>query len=147
MGSPQDPWRTGQPWIHGVVGDGSADPARCWCGPGTTAIRAVLDRVLADADLRILKSPPQAPRANALAERGVGSARRERTDRLLVTGGRHLTAVLNDYVEHYNTRRAHQSLGQQPPRPRIAATPPPTGSTIQRQPILGGLINEYHRAA
>jgi transposase InsO family protein len=105
------------------------------------------DEVLADTGLRILKSPPQAPRANAYAERWVGTARRECTDRLLITGRRHLTAVLNQYIEHYNRSRPHQSLDQQPPQPRIAATAPPTGSTILRRPILGGLINEYHRAA
>jgi transposase InsO family protein len=105
------------------------------------------DEVLADAGMGILKSPPRAPRANAYAERWVGTARRECTDRLLITGRRHLTAVLNRYVEHYNRRRPHQSLEQQPPQPRIVATAPPTGSTILRRPILGGLINEYHRAA
>lgn len=105
------------------------------------------DAVLADASLRILKSPPQAPRANAYTERWMGTARRECTGRLLITGRRHLTTVLNQYVEHYNTHRPHQSLDQQPPQPRQAQAPAPTGSTIRRQPILGGLINEYHRAA
>jgi transposase InsO family protein len=105
------------------------------------------DAVLTDAGLRILKSPPQAPRANAYAERWVGSARRECTDRLLITGCRHLTAVMEEYVRHYNAHRPHQSLDQQAPRPRQAQAPAPDGSTIRRQPILGGLINEYHRAA
>jgi putative transposase len=112
-----------------------------------TKYTASFDAVLADACLRILKSPPQAPRANAYAERRVGTVRRECTDRLLITGRRHLTAVLNQYTEHYNRHRPHQSLNEQPPQPRIAATPPPAGSTIQCRPILGGLINEYHRAA
>jgi transposase InsO family protein len=105
------------------------------------------DAVLTDAGVRILKSPPQAPRANAFAERWVGSARRECTDRLLITGRRHLTAVMDEYVRHYNDHRPHQSLDQQPPQPRLAQAPAPTGSTIRRRPILGGLINEYHRAA
>jgi transposase InsO family protein len=101
--------------------------------------------VLADAGLRILKIPPQAPRANAYAERWVCSTRRECTDRLLITGRRHLSAVLNQYVEHYNAHRPHQSLDQQPPQPRQA--PAPDGTTIRRRPILSGLVNEYHRAA
>ena len=112
-----------------------------------TKFTASFDVVLTDTDLRILKSPPQAPRANAHAERWVGTARAECTDRLLITGRRHLTAVLNQYIEHYNRHRPHQSLDQRPPQPCIAPTHPPTGSTIQRRPILGGLISEYHRAA
>jgi transposase InsO family protein len=105
------------------------------------------DAVLTDAGVRMLKSPPRAPRANAFAERWVGSARRECTDRLLITGRRHLTAVMDEYVRHDNDHRPHQSLHQQPPQPRQAQTPAPTGSTIRRRTILGGLISEYHRAA
>ena len=105
------------------------------------------DVVLTDAGIEILKSPPQAPRADADAERWMGTARRECTDRLLITGRRHLTTVLNHYVEHYNAHRPHQSLDQQPPQPRQAQEPAPEGSKIQRRSILGGLINEYHRAA
>jgi transposase InsO family protein len=112
-----------------------------------TTFTPSFDAVLADAGLRIVKSPPQAPRANAYAERWVGSARRECTDRLLITGRRHLAAVLSQYVEHCNRHRPHQSLNQQPPQPRQAQTSAPDGSAIRRQQILGGLINEYHRAA
>jgi transposase InsO family protein len=85
--------------------------------------------------------------SNAYAERWVGSARRECTDQLLISGRRHLTAVLNQYVEHYNAHRPHQSLDQRPPQPRQAQVPASARSTIRRRPILGGLINEYDRAA
>jgi transposase InsO family protein len=112
-----------------------------------TKFTASFDAVLTDVGIEIVKSPPQAPRANAFAERRVGSARRECTDRLLITGRRHLTAVLNQYLEHYNAHRPHQSLDQQPPQPRQAQGPASAGSTIRRRPILGGLINEYDRAA
>jgi putative transposase len=74
----------------------------------------------------------------------VGTARRERTDRLLITGRRHLTAVLNQCTEHYNTGRPHQSLHQQPSQPQA---PVAKVFTIRRRSILGGLINEYHRTA
>jgi transposase InsO family protein len=68
------------------------------------------DTVLADAGTEVIKTPTQAPRVNSYAERWVGTARRECTDRLLITGRRHLTVVLGEYVEHYNTHRPHQSL-------------------------------------
>ena len=108
---------------------------------------SAFDAVFADAGIKIVKTPPKAPRANAFAERWVGSARRECTDRLLIIGRRHLAAVLDAYVDHYNGHRPHQSLQQRPPQRRGPAAPARTGSTVHRRQILGGLINEYDHAA
>ena len=102
--------------------------------------------VLADAGTEVIKTPPRAPRANSYAERWVGTARRECTDRLLNTSRRHLAVVLDAYVDHYDRHRPHQSLAQQPPLPRPVG-PAATGSAVRRRQILGGLINEYERAA
>ena len=83
---------------------------------------AAFDAVFAGADIAIIRTPVRAPRANAIAERFIGTLRRECLDHLLITGPRHLTLVLQEYVEHYNTHRPHRSLHQQPP---AGATPPP----------------------
>src|SRR5450755_2202643 len=83
-----------------------------------TKYTTAFDAALADAGTEVIKTPPQAPRANSYAERWVGTARRECTDRLLITGRRHLAVVLDAYVQHYNRHRPHQSLAQQPPLPR-----------------------------
>ena len=104
------------------------------------------DTVLAGAGVEVVKTPPQAPRANAYAERWVGTARRECTDRLLIAGRRHLMLVLDEYVGHYNRHRPHQSLNQRPRHPRRAA-PASSGWKVRRRPVPGGLINEYDRAA
>jgi transposase InsO family protein len=85
-------------------------------------------------------------RSNADAERWVGTVRRECLDRILVTGERHLAAVLDAYTTHYNEHRPHRSLGQRPPTPRSQILNLPA-TTIQRRPILDGLINEYAQAA
>jgi hypothetical protein len=115
---------------------------------------APFDAVFTDAGIRVLKTPPQAPRANAFAERWIGTARRECLDRLLIINQHHLLAVLNEYVEHYNTHRPHQSLDQKPPLPPTAPRPdiyqvtahgPP--QRVERKEVLGGLIHEYHQAA
>jgi Integrase core domain len=71
------------------------------------------DAVFAGADIRIIRTPVRAPRANAVAERFIGTLRRECLDHLLITGPRHLAAVLHEYVQHYNAHRPHRSLHQQ----------------------------------
>ncbi|HEY6597098.1 MAG TPA: integrase core domain-containing protein [Asanoa sp.] len=104
------------------------------------------DAVFTAAGIEVIRTPPQAPRANAFAERWVGTVRRECTDRLLIIGERHLATVLTAYTRHYNEHRPHRSLDQQPPAPP-SETADLTAATIRRSSILGGLINEYSQAA
>ena len=110
-----------------------------------TKFTGAFDAVFAGEGLRILLTPPRAPRANAFAERWVGTARRECLDRLLIVNERHLRHVLDQYVNHYNRHRPHRSLHQQPPA-RLTAVPTPAG-TVHRHKVLGGLINEYRQVA
>ena len=97
-----------------------------------------------------MKIPPRSPRANAYAERWVRTVRSEVTDRMLIAGPRHLRAVLDEYAAHYNEHRPHRARNLRPPgaaemAPAVIAdlaTP-----KIRRRRVLGGLINEYERAA
>jgi hypothetical protein len=93
-----------------------------------------------------MKIPPRWPRANCFAERFALTARTELTDRILVFDERHLRTVPARYSAHYNGRRPHRALSLHPPRPDHAA-PDLARQRIRRRPILGGLINEYERAA
>jgi putative transposase len=104
------------------------------------------DTVFASADIRIIRTPVRAPRANAITERWMGTLRRECLDHLLITGPRHLAVVLREFVEHYNTHRPHRSLQQLPPAGR---TPPPATATVRplRRDRLGGLVHEYVQVA
>src|SRR3954454_17942083 len=78
----------------------------------------VFDEVFSSEGIEVLRSPPQAPRANAYAERCVRTVRRECLDRMLIYGPRHLLGVLGKFVVHYNEHRPHQSRDQRPPMPR-----------------------------
>ncbi|WP_433445547.1 integrase core domain-containing protein [Nonomuraea sp. CA-141351] len=68
--------------------------------------------VFADAGLRVLKSPPQAPKANAHCERMIDTLRRDLLDRTLILHEQHLRRTLSRYLEHYNTARPHRGIGQ-----------------------------------
>jgi putative transposase len=104
------------------------------------------DAIFTGANIRIIRTSIRAPRANAIAERFIGTLRRECLDQLLITGQRHLAVVLKEYLEHYNTHRPHRSLNQQPP---AGPTPPPSGAPIRplRRDRLGGLVHEYVQVA
>ncbi len=107
------------------------------------------DAVFQADGIRILASPPQAPRANAICERMIGTLRRELFDRLLIVNERHLRRVLTDYLRHYNAARPHRALGQL--APAQAGTRPPeinlAERRIRRRQVLGGLTHEYQIAA
>jgi len=99
--------------------------------------------------IRILASPPQAPRANANCGRVIGTLRRELLDRLLIVNEHHLRQVLTEYLRHYNTARPHRALGQL--APVQADTRPPEINLaefrIRRKQVLGGLTHECQIAA
>jgi putative transposase len=107
------------------------------------------DQVFKSEAIEIIRTPFRAPNANAFAERWVGTVRRDCLDWLLIAGRKQLEQVLRVYVEHYNTHRPHRALGLRPPtsghRLHLVGANPP--GQIQRRERLGGLINEYARAA
>ena len=109
----------------------------------------MFDTVFHAEGIEVLLAPPQAPRANAYAERWVRTVRRECLDRVLIYNARHLLTVLGLYLAHYNGHRAHQGRGQRPPD-RDTLPPPVTDLNtvrVRRRKVLHGLINEYEQAA
>jgi putative transposase len=108
---------------------------------------AAFDAVFAAEAIQVLRTPVRAPRANAYAERWVGTVRREALDRMLIFGCRQLRSVLAEYADHYNSHRPHRALGQEPPLgPDESALDVPMGSVVRRD-RLGGLIHEYAQVA
>jgi transposase InsO family protein len=108
---------------------------------------AAFDAVLAATGIRIIRTPVRAPRANAIAERWISSARRECLDRMLITSERHLRLVLSEYVEHYDIHRPHRTLCQRSPAGREHPPIMDPNVRVLRRDRLGGLIREYSQVA
>ncbi len=102
------------------------------------------DAVFRSEGVEVVHTPYRAPTANAIAERWVGSVRRECLDHLLIVSEAHLRRVLTAYVAHYNHARPHQGLEQRTPLP---STEPAAQGPIKRRELLGSLLREYYREA
>jgi putative transposase len=72
---------------------------------------AAFDAVFTAEGLKVLRTPVRAPRANAYAERWVGTVRREVLDRMLIFRSRQLRSVPAEYADHYNGHRPHRACG------------------------------------
>ncbi|WP_328954457.1 integrase core domain-containing protein [Kitasatospora purpeofusca] len=112
-------------------------------------MNTTFDAVFTALGARVVPILPGLPRMNAIAERRVGSCRREATDRVLITGERHLRLVIDEYGAHHNEHRPHRSLGQR--RPDGVGKPEPPAaddqSRVIRRDRLGGLIHECAQVA
>ena len=147
--NPTGAWTTQQARnIIGAFTDERDTPIRFLIRDRDSKFTTAFDEVFQSEDIRIVRSPARAPKANAIAERLVGTLRRECLDRLLIVNRRHLERVLQAYVDHYNHHRPHRSLDQRPPAlPSAVPRPPGDPANVHRRDRLGGLIHEYEIAA
>ena len=103
-------------------------------------------RLLKDSGIEPVLTFAKCPQANAIAERFVGSARREVLDRLIFFGIGSLNRALHEFVNfHYLHERNHQGLDNQliEPDPGVGSA----AGEVARRDRLGGLLKYYHRAA
>lgn len=94
-----------------------------------------------------VRTPVRAPKANAIAERFVGTLRRECLDHVLVFNERHLQRLVTGFVAYYNEHRPHRSLEQRPPCPAACVSTGPPAVAVIAEPVLGGLHHVYRKAA
>jgi transposase InsO family protein len=102
-------------------------------------------RILKDAGVKLVKTAYQAPDMNAIAERFVGSVRRECLDRVILFGEAHLRRVLREFVAHYHDDRPHQGVGNELLRPPAGDSP--GGGEVVADERLGGLLRSYRHSA
>jgi transposase InsO family protein len=109
-----------------------------------------LDLALEAMGPRILKTPFQAPQANAFCVRLIGTIRRECLDFMMPLNERHVRRILKEWVAHYNYGRPHSNLGPGVPDPGFSCQTPkssghhlPRGHRVEARAILGGLHHEY----
>jgi transposase InsO family protein len=112
-----------------------------------TKFTAAFDAVFTAVGIDVVKTPVRAPRANGIAERFVGSVRRELLDRILVINQRHAALVLAEYENHYNCHRPHRALAQAAPLRSVPQRHLTETFHVQRHDRLGGLLHEYQQVA
>jgi putative transposase len=130
--------------------DDRQQPLRFLIHDRDTKFSGGCDHVFQSEGIAVIRTPVQAPNANAHAERWVGSVRRECLDRLLIFSRRQLEHVLRVYTRPYNRHRPHRSLALRPPERAIMSAIPlraPPLLQLKRTDLLGGLIHEYEHAA
>jgi putative transposase len=104
---------------------------------------ASFDRVFESGGARVVLTPLMAPKANAHAERWIGSCRRECLDWMLIASEGHLRRVLHEYGDHYNDERPHRSRELRSPSGRGDTAIAGAGDTINRSLRLGGPLSHY----
>ena len=122
-------------------------PVRFLIRDRDTKFSGSFDAVLRSEGIRVIRTPIQAPNANAHAERVIETIRAECLDWTLIQGRRHLDRTLRTYAEHYNRGRPHRALGLASPLAAAAEPIPANPRDVRRRDLLGGLIHEYHGAA
>jgi putative transposase len=146
---PDGAWVTQQARNLAVTMPEAAAPIRFLVRDRDSKFTRAFDHVFRSEDIRILRTPVRAPRANAYAERWVRTVRTECLDWLLILSRRHLERVLHAYVGHYNHHRPHRGRALAPPEPRPQPEPvgSPVAAHVRRRDLLGGLLHEYYRVA
>jgi putative transposase len=103
------------------------------------------DRAAQGVGAKVIRTAVRAPNMNSVAERFVGSARREVLDHVMLLDDQHLASLLRQYQRYFNECRPHQRLGQRVPVPPAIAADPTRPIVVTN--VLGGLHVDCRRAA
>ncbi len=144
---PDSAWVTQQARNLALGLDARTKPARFLIRDRDAKFPRSFDMVLRSEGIRVIRTPIQAPNANAHAERVIETIRAECLDWTLILGRRHLDRTLRIYAEHYNRGRPHRALGLASPDATAAEPIPVDPCDVRRRDLLGGLVREYYGLA
>jgi putative transposase len=146
---PESAWVTQQARNLALDLDARGSPVRFLIRDRDAKFCRGFDEVVRSECTRVIRTPIQAPNANAHAERVIETIRAEVLDWTLILGRRHLDRTLRTYAAHYNRGRPHRALGLASPLAEASLTVsvPVSPCDVRRRDLLGGLIHEYHAAA
>jgi len=85
----------------------------------------------------------EAPWQNGLAERWVGSCRREMFDHVIVLNEKHMRRLIQDYVNYHHEDRIHDSLEKDTPNRRVVEKKPSPSAKVISSARVGGLHHRY----
>jgi putative transposase len=141
--NPDNAWVTQQARQFVWLLDETKTPMRFLIHDRDCKFTSYFDQVFVSEGMGIVRTPFRAPKANAIAERWVGSVRHECLDHLLILNQRHLLRVLKEYTTYYNAARPHQGINQQAPIPFSSQQ----RGNIHCCDVLGGILHDYYRDA
>lgn len=125
----------------------SRKPPRYLIHDGDGCFGASFSRRVTSLNIKQIRTPVKAPRANAIAERWVRTVRNECLDHKLIFDHQHLQRTLEEFAAYYNRWRPHRSLDQKAPCPKLRESPKGSNRKLTARPILGGLHHVYEWAA
>ena len=144
---PDSAWVTQQARNLALGLDARTSPARFLIRDRDAKFTGPFDTVLRSEGIRVIRTPIQAPNANAHAERVIETIRAECLDWTLILGRRHLDRTLWTYAEHYNRGRPHRALGLASPLATAGEPIPANPRDVRRRDLLDGLVHEYYGLA
>jgi len=141
--SPCDEWTAQQ--FRNLLYDHA--PPRFLIRDNDSKFGGIVNNITSSAGIRVLRTPIQAPKANAVCERFMGSLRRECLDHIIILSQSQMMRNIGEYVRFFNEGRPHQGLGQVIPAEFGAQRPRAPGKEVTATPVLGGLHHDYRLAA
>ena len=99
--------------------------------------------ILKASGMKLKRTSPASPWQNGVAERWIGSCRRELLEHVIALNESHLRRLIRDYISYYNSDRTHDSLDKDSPAIRPVSNKPENSSAICSIPRVGGLHHRY----
>jgi hypothetical protein len=112
-----------------------------------TKFTSGFEMIFKSIGIEAVKLPARSPNLNAFAEQFIRSIKSECLDRMIFFGEASLRHAVTQYIEHHQTERPHQKIGNVIPFPDQRIINLQRDGPIVCQEKIGGLLRSYHRKA